>query len=193
MVWKSVNSGLTLLPVCPWLLNFNQHLLPKILPKETSRKPFIQNPSSSHQAKHQKCNAFTEGDTTGADGHSGSPKSFYCMPPGVRDEDGITCNLCPKVSVEVASHPIKLIFLRLKNGRKGWIFLKPNTFFRQKRFWGKNKTWRITNPLGEELVFSSFTLGFGEFQWTSCSFIGICIRIISKSIKLAKKSYSPEN
>lgn len=154
MVWKSVISGITLLPVCPWLLNLNQHLLPKILPnKNFQEAKIIQNPSSSHQAKHQKCNAFTKGDTTGTDGHSRSPKSFYCMPPGVGDEDGITCNLCPKVSVEVASHPIKLIFLRLKNGGKTWIFLKPNIFFRRKRFWGKNKTWRIGWRTGFEVIY----------------------------------------
>lgn len=146
-----------------------------------------------HQAKHQKCNAFTEGDTTGTDGHSGSPKSFYCMPPGVGDEDGITCNLCPKVSVEVASHPIKLIFLRLKkNGGKIWIFLKPNIFFQAQKVLRGKKNVKNHKPSGWRTGFRSFTLGFGEFQWTSCSFIGICIRIISKSIKLPKKSYSPE-
>ena len=107
-----------------------KNLLPKILPFiQTFRMPSIQNPAPLHglQAKHQKCNTFTEGDPTSTDRHGRSPKSFYCVPPGVGDEDGITWTLCLKR----APHPIKLIFLHLKNGRENIDFFETQHFFFQ--------------------------------------------------------------
>lgn len=170
MVWKSVISGITLLPVCPWLLNLNQHLLPKILPNFQDAfhpKSFIlpSSQASKMQCLHRRW-------------HHGRwwtqqvPQELLLHATRRWGWRWHHLQSVSQVSVEVASHPIKLIFLRLKNGGKIWIFLKPNIFFRRKRFWGKIKR--------EE----------SQTLWVKNWF---CIRIISKSIKLPKKSYSPEN
>ncbi len=79
--WFLTHKMVKMVKICQLTLEFQpkpSNYLPKILPFiQTFWMPSIQNPAPLHglQAKHQKCNTFTEGDPTSTDRHGRSPRA----------------------------------------------------------------------------------------------------------------------